>query len=410
MPAQRARGLHRLTWRQAQTMTRPGRHADGGGLYLQVRKRGAELERLWLFRWRTGPREAQREQVASLGPVALVSLAEARAKAAEHRQAIARGQDPRRRRAPGVPTFGAIADAYVDRIAPGLASAKHLAQWRASLGAGLCRSLRALPVDAIDTRAVLEVLAPIWATRPETARRLRARLERVLDAATVDGHRSGPNPVRWRGHLAHTLPRLPALVGGHHRAMPWQDVPAFLEVLARHDTITARALEFTVLTAARTGETLGATWGELDLAGGVWAIPAARMKARRAHRVPLAPRVLELLAGLEAGPPGAPVFPGRHRGRPLSPSAMSACLAGIAPGVTVHGFRSAFRDWAAEATSYAGELAEAALAHTIANKVERAYRRGDLLERRRELMAAWARHCAGAGSARVLPLRRARSV
>jgi integrase len=402
-----AHAQNSLTWRFARTATTPGRYADGGGLYLLIRKRGDRVERLWLFRWRSGPRDAQRDRTMSLGPVDAVSLAEAREIAQQCRRALARGEDPRQVRGPTAqrPTFGQAADAFVDRLSTGLKSAKHAAQWRSTLGEAYCKRLRRIPVDEVTTDDVLRVLTPIWTTTPETARRIRSRIERVLDAAAIEGHRDGANPARWRGHLALTLPKAPALSRGHHKALPWRELPAFLERLRSRGSMSALALEWTILTAARTGETIGATWAEIDRGERLWTIPGARMKARREHRVPLGPRALEILDELE--PLGAAhLFPGRSLAHPLSNMAMAELLKHLAPGVTVHGFRSTFRDWVADATTAAGEVAEAALAHTIGSKVERAYRRGDLLERRRELMAAWERFALGEGSATVTPLRR----
>jgi len=398
---------HALTWQFARTATTPGRYADGGGLYLLIRQRGDRLERLWLFRWRAGPRGAQRERTLSLGPVGTVTLAEAREQAHACRRELAGGRDPRQARSGAAqrPTFGELADAFVDRIATSLRNRKHVAQWRSTLGDAYCRRLRRLPVDQVGTDDVLQVLTPIWTTTPETARRLRSRIERVLDAATIEGHREGANPARWRGHLALTLPRAPALSRGHHKALPWRDVPELLERLRARASISALALEWTILTAARTGETIGATWAEIDREQRVWIIPASRMKAGREHRVPLGARALEILDEVEALG-GIYLFPGRSIAAPLSNAAMAEALKHLAPGVTVHGMRSTFRDWVSDATSFPGEVAEAALAHTIESKVERAYRRGDLLERRRELMAAWERYCTGEASATVTPLRR----
>jgi len=395
-----------LTHRFVSTVTKPGRYADGGGLYLQVRQRGAGVERLWLLRWRRGAREASREQTISLGPVRDVTLAAARDLARACRQAIARGEDPRsvRRGPQAAPTFGAAADSYVDAIAPGLRNPKNVAHWRMTLGEAYCARLRRIPVDKVGTEDVLAVLKPVWLAKPETAQRLRGRIERVLDAAKAAGHRAGDNPARWKGHLQMMLARQQSLARGHHRALPWRELPAFMGLLRARDSVSALALEFTILTAARTSETIGARWAEIVPADKVWIVPAERMKMRREHRVPLSARALKILEeARQLG--GVHVFPARDPRRPLSNMAMAELLKGLAPGVTVHGFRSTFRDWIADATSYPGELAEQALAHTIASAVERAYRRGHALERRREVMAAWARYC-GAGTASVVvPLR-----
>lgn len=385
-----------------------GRHADGGGLYLLVRRRGQVLERLWLFRWRRGPRGAEQEATLSLGPARDVPLVRARQVAAKAREALAAGEDPRRALRAGVTaTFAEVADAYVEAIGPGLRNAKHVGQWRMTLGPVYCRSLRPLAVDRIATEDVLAVLKPVWAARPETAQRLRGRIERVLDAATVQGLRAGANPARWRGHLAHLLSRPASLTRGHHAAVPWPDMPATIARVRELGSVSAAALEFTILTCARTGETIGATWSEIDLERRVWTVPAERTKMRREHRVPLGARALELLEEMRALG-GGYVFPGRNLKRPLSNMAMMQCLRHVRAGVTVHGFRSSFRDWVGEATSFSELLAEAALAHQVGSKVERAYRRGDALERRRELMAAWEHFCDPAAGSNVTPIRRGR--
>lgn len=403
--ARQARALNLLSVRFVASAP-PGRHADGGGLYLQVRGRGELLERLWLFRYRRGGRGGQREAALSLGPARDVPLAQARELAARCRAALAAGGDPRQAlaKARGAATFGQVADAYVDAIAPGLRNAKHVAQWRMTLGEAYCKSLRKLPVDRVATEDVLAVLKPAWGRRPETAQRLRARIERVLDSATVQGLRSGDNPARWRGHLQLLLAAPRKLARGHHAALPHEELPAFIARLRALQSVSALALEFTILTVARTGETIGATWPEIDLAQRLWIVPAERMKATREHRVPLGDRALAILA--EAGKlGGVHLFPGRASDRPLSNMAMAMCLKGLAPGVTVHGFRSTFRDWVGDATGFPETLAEAALAHVIGDKTERAYRRKDALERRRKLMAAWERYLAPAGDV-VVPLRR----
>jgi len=376
-------------------MTKPGRHADGGGLYLFVRQRGEKVERLWLFRHERGKRSDRREIAISLGPARDVPIARARMLAAQCRQALAAGEDPRQAlaRVRGVPVFAEVVDQYIAAIAPGLED-KTLVSWRHTLGNTYCGSLRRLAVDKITTEHVLAVLKPAWAAKPETAQRVRRRIEKVLDAATVAGLRAGANPARWRGHLEHLLAKPAGLPRGHHAALPWAEVPELVRQLRELDSITAAALEFTILTAARTGEAIGATWPEIDLERRIWTVPAERMKMGIEHRVPLGDRAVELLEDI-ARLGQVHCFPGRNLARPLSEGAMMEFLARVRPGATVHGMRSAFRDWVGEATSFAAELAEAALAHQVGSKVERAYRRGDALERRRELMAAWERFCAG---------------
>jgi integrase len=266
--------------------------------------------------------------------------------------------------------------------------------------------LRDKPIAAVHTDDVLSVLAPIWQTKNETASRLRGRIERVLDAARAKGLRSGENPARWRGHLDHLLPRRQRLSRGHHAALPYPDVPAFVAGLREREAIAALALEFLILNASRLGEVLGAKWNEIDLEAKVWTIPPERMKAGREHRVPLTKRGLEILATAEKLRTSDYVFPGQRRGRPLSPMSMEMLRRRMKVDVTVHGFRSSFRDWAGECTSFPREIAEAALAHIIGDETERAYRRGDALEKRRKLMAAWAAFCDPKDKSNVVPLAR----
>ncbi len=324
-----------------------------------------------------------------LGSAVDVSLAEAREIAANMTAAIRRGEDPRAARPPRkLVTFGDAADAYIEAMQPGWRNPKHVAQWRMTLGDAYCKTLRSRAVDEVGVTDVLAVLTPIWHTVPETASRLRGRIEAVLDAAAARGERTGYNPARWKGHLAKLLPPRQKLSRGHHAAMPWPDVPAFLTQLRRRPAISAMALEFTILTAARTGEVIGAEWTEI--AGDVWTVPASRMKSKRGHRVPLGTRCLSILATLRPMG-GRYIFPGQRPGSHLSNMAMLELVKPLR--ITVHGFRSSFRDWAAETTNVPAEVVEMALAHTIANKVEAAYRRGDMLERRRELMLAWETFC-----------------
>jgi integrase len=402
------RALHRLTARTVETITKPGRHSDGGGLYLVVSKEG---HRKWVFiSTRNGKRQDMGLGKAGKGGV---SLAQAREAAAKARELLAAGEDPlaaRRhasREAARVPTFGEVADKLVETMASEWRNAKHRYQWAMTL-TKYAAPLRVLPVNAIGTEEVLQVLKPIWTTRPETASRLRGRIERVLDAAKALGHRSGENPALWRGHLANLLPKRQKLTRGHHAALPFAEVPAFMEKLRGRDAFAARALEFTILTAARSGEVYGARWSEIDWSAKVWTVPANRMKAGRAHRVPLTPAVmsiLEVAVKLRADDrPDALVFPSRQAGQPMSGMAMKMLLRRMGyDAITVHGFRSSFRDWAGERTHFAREVAEAALAHVIGDETERAYRRGDALEKRRELMEAWAAFCGSGADAKVLP-------
>lgn len=260
------------------------------------------------------------------------------------------------------------------------------------------------PIDEIDTQAVLSVLQPLWQRIPETASRLRGRIEAVLDYGKANGLRAGENPAAWRGHLALILPKRGKLTRGHHAAMPYRDLPELIEKLRDTESIHALALEFLVLTAARSGEVLGATWDEIDIDAQVWVIPASRMKAGREHRVPLSSRAVEIVERMAEVRTGDLVFAGQRRRRPLSGAAIGA----LVTGATVHGFRSSFRDWAGEETSFPREIAEQALAHATGDATERAYRRGDALEKRRALMEAWASYCEPGGTGgNVVPWRAA---
>ena len=256
-----------------------------------------------------------------------------------------------------------------------------------------CQPLRAKPVDAIETADVLTVLQPIWQTKPETASRVRGRIERILNAAKAKGYRSGENPAAWRGHLDNLLPKQSRLSRGHHAAMPYAKLPAFVAQLRARDAMAARALEFTILTAARSGEVRGAVWSEIDLGAKVWTIPPERMKAARQHSVPLSARAIDILREVSRARNSDFVFPGQLAGKPLSALALERLLIRIGIEDTVHGFRSTFRDWCGEETHFARELAEHALAHAMGDKAEQSYRRGNALEKRRALMEAWSTFC-----------------
>lgn len=377
-----------------QTLTKPGRHADGGGLYLVVDASGAKR---WVFLFRDGGRLRE----MGLGGLSAVSLAEARLAAEAARKAKQAGRDPIAARdettGAAVPTFGKVADELVASISEGFRNAKHIAQWEMTLST-YAMPLRQKRVDLVTTEDVLAIIAPLWSTKQETASRLRGRIERVLNAAKARGYRSGENPAAWRGHLANLMPKRTKLARGHHAALPYVDLPAFLVELRKRPALAARALEFTILTAARSGETFGARWSEIDRKEWIWTVPAERMKAGREHRVPLSPparALLERLAEAGATLPDAYVFPGNKKDRPLSVMAMEMLLRRMNSPVTVHGFRSAFRDWCYEETDFVREIAEAALAHVVGDETERAYRRGDALKKRRALMEAWATFCAG---------------
>lgn len=286
-------------------------------------------------------------------------------------------------------TFGEAADAFIKGMSASWRNEKHQAQWEMTLRV-YCESIRRKRVSDISTDDVLGILQPIWGTKPETASRLRGRIERVLDFAKARGLREGENPARWRGHLNLILPRRQKLTRGHHKAMPFKGLPSFMQRLRLSNGVSARALEFLILTAARSGEVLGMRWDEVDIDEMVWTVPAHRMKGAREHRVPLSPRAMEILGEMRDTRVSEYVFPGFKRDRPLSVMALEMILRRMQIDATVHGFRSAFRDWVGERTDFPREIAEAALAHLVGDEVERAYRRGDALEKRRELMAAWA--------------------
>ncbi|WPP05876.1 tyrosine-type recombinase/integrase [Methylocella tundrae] len=386
--------LHLLSARFCATVAEPGRHADGGNLYLRVDASGAAR---WTFMWMRNGR--QRE--AGLGSRDLVSLAQARELAGHMRESLSKGIDPldaraaeRRANAARV-TFGESADALLASKESGWRNEKHKAQWRMTLE-HYAASLRPIAVADVSTQDVLRALQPIWRTKPETASRLRGRIEAVIDSARVAGHIDdrAPNPARWGGHLEMLLPKPAKLSRGHHAAMPYQEIPAFLARLRQAEGMGARALELVILTAARSGEVLGAVWPEVNFEARIWTVPASRMKAAREHRIPLSEAAIKLLAAIAEFKIGDFVFPGQKPGKSLSNMALDMTLRRLkADGVTAHGFRSAFRDWAGEETHYAREIAEAALAHQIGDKAEQAYRRGDALEKRRALMDDWAAFC-----------------
>jgi integrase len=372
----------------------PGRHSDRRGLLLVVRPSGA---RSWILRYQV----AGRRRDFGLGPWPEVSLAEARERALTARRLTKAGRDPIAERGRGHGqgmTFRTAAEALIEAKRPGWRNAKHAEQWSSTLATYAYPKLGALDVQAIDTNAVLEVLRPIWTTKTETASRVRQRVEAVLDYATAVRARSGDNPARWRGHLDHLLAR-PSAVHKvkHHAALDWRHAPEFMAALAKRSGVDARALAFSILTAARSGEVRGMRWGELDRQEAVWTVPASRIKAGREHRVPLEPAALALLG--EPGTPDALVFPSPIKaGRPLSDAALAAVLERMGyRDITVHGFRSSFRDWAGETTPHSREVIEAALAHRLKDKAEAAYARGDLFQKRRRLMQDWAAHLAAKG-------------
>jgi integrase len=384
----------RLHRRQLPALTKPGVYADGGGLYLRVRPSGT---RSWIFVCMV---KGKRREMG-LGSILDVPLAKAREKAGYARTAFLEGRDPieerkstRQTEEAAPVTFGTFAEDLIDDIQEGFRNEKHRKQWRSTLKTHAAALLEK-PVAEIDTDVVVEALKPIWLTKPETASRVRGRIERVLDAAKAKGLRSGENPARWRGHLDLLLPRRPKTSKSHHAALAFADAGEFMRDLVSRPALAARALEFTILTAARSGETLGMTWAEVDLDRALWTVPAERMKAGVEHQVPLSSRAVAVLEALRPKriKLGAFVFQSAT-GKKLSNMSMAMLLRRMGrDNVTVHGFRSTFRDWVGETTSFAREVVEMALAHTIASKAERAYRRGRSLAKRRQLMDAWAAYC-----------------
>jgi integrase len=378
----------KLSSQEVRSLTRPGRHSDGGGLYLSIDASG---RRRWVFMYTSNGRRVE----LGLGSTSTRSLKEAREEAASLRASLTRGLDPRVERSKSTtkPTFGEFADEYVEAMRPSWRNAKHAAQWSMTL-TEYAKPLRSLPIDAVTTEEILRTLRPIWRRTPETAERLRGRIENVLSSAKAKGLREGENPAAWKGHLDQLLPKRQRLTRGHHAALPFNDMAEFFGNLSAKSATAARALQFLILTASRSGEVLGATWSEVDLDRGLWVVPASRMKAGKEHRVPLSEAALNVLRSIDVGlQPDDHLFWGKSPDRPLSNMAMSMLLRRMVPNVTVHGFRSSFRDWSAEVSAFSHEVCEMALAHTIPNRAEAAYRRGDLLDKRRELMEAWALFC-----------------
>jgi integrase len=397
-----SREINRLSARKVATLTKTGRHADGGSLYLSISENGG---RRWVFLFK----RANKRREMGLGSARLVSLARARELADAARQKLADGLDPisTRVRTGDSVTFDECARRLVEAHKAGWRNEKHAEQWASTLATYARPVIGSLPVAEVDIGHITQILEPIWTSKTETASRVRGRIEAVLDWAKARGYRDGENPARWRGHLDKLLPRRSRVQRVvHHAALPYTEVGSFLGDLRGREGTAALALEFAILTAARTSEVTGATWAEIDLAERIWTIPGDRMKAGLDHRVPLSPRaltILDTMAPLRAD--AGYVFPGGLRGKPLSNAAMLALLARMERGdLTVHGFRSTFRDWAAERTNFPNEVVEMALAHSIKDKAEAAYRRGDLFTKRRALMTAWAGYCETRQGAVVLPL------
>jgi integrase len=412
-----ARAIGRLTALKVEKARKPGMYADGAGLYLRVTDGGTKN---WILRYMLD----RRPRWMGLGPLSLYGLAEARARALDARRKRHEGIDPidarryersrQRLNAAKVITFKQCAEGYIASHRAGWRNEKHKYQWSATLSTYAYPVIGVLPVQSIDTALVLKVLEPIWTVKPETASRVRQRIENILDFAKVRGWRDGENAARWRGHLDKLLPsRSRVRQVAHHAALPYAELPAFLVSLRAREAIAARGLEFLILTAARTGEVIGARWNEIDLLNKTWTVPAGRMKAHREYRVPLSPRVLAILGQMRAAGQkddgAAFVFPGQP-GKPLSNTAFLMLMRRMGRGdLTAHGFRATFKTWASERTSFQSEIAEASLAHVTGGKVEQAYMRGDLFEKRRRLMAQWATFCttapAQAPHGMVTPLR-----
>jgi integrase len=397
-----ARESNRLAALTVNRTKKPGLYPDGGGLYLQVALGGSKS---WLFRFML----RGKARTMGLGSLTVVSLAEARVKAAEARSLRAAGIDPIKTRdaeitkadleAAKAITFKNAAEKYIEAHKSGWKSAKHESQWRNTLKTHAYPVLGALPVQGIDVAHVMRVLERIWSKKTETASRVRSRIETVLDWATASGYRLGDNPARWRGHLENLLPKRSKVQKvKHHPALPYEEIGTFMVLLRDREAIAARAMEFTILTAARTGEAIGARWKEIDLEKKEWVIPGERTKGGRKHRVPLSQRAIAIVRKMskDVNPKNKDfVFPGGKKGKPLSNMAMLTLLGRMKRGdITVHGFRSTFREWAEEQTAFPHEVKESALAHTVRDKVEAAYQRRDLFDKRRKLMDAWAKFCA----------------
>ena len=392
------RGINKLTPRKIAATHKPGRYADGLGLYLEIRRAG---NKSWSFRYMV----AGRARELGLGPLHSVSLAEARNRARDARQLLLDGKDPI------AVKREATASAKIERLktmtfrqaaleflrtskVQAFKNDKHRKQWASTLESYAFPTLGDLPLQAIDTALVLKTLLPVWKRTPETGSRLRGRIERVIDWAKPLGLFQGDNPAQWDLLKDHVPARAKP---EHHKALPYADLSAFMVDLRERNSISARCLEFTILTGVRTSEAIGAQWSEIDLDAATWTIPASRMKAKRDHRVPLSDRAVEILREIPKAKRQKEqgfIFVGNGGSKPLSNMAMLELLRGMAGnGYTVHGFRSTFSDWARDRTSYPRDVIEMALAHAVKDKSEAAYRRGDALEKRRRLMAEWARYC-----------------
>jgi len=384
--------IHRLTPRKVATAG-SGKYEDGGGLRLMVSNAGS---RKWVLRYTLNGKRRE----MGLGSYPDVGLADARTKASEYRQQVSEKIDPiaaRRVELEAIPSFTSCAARFIRSHRRGWKNAKHARQWVSTLKTYARPVIGLKLVDAIETKDILEILSPIWTTKTETAKRVQARIENILDFAAAHKYRDRANPARWRGHLDMLLPK-PSKVRTvkHHPAMPYTEVPAFMKELSKNGSVSALALRFLILTATRTSEVLMAQWSEINMEAAVWTVPAERMKTRREHRVPLSDTMIADLNALPHLDGNPYLFPGARYGKPLSNMALLQLMRGMGYGVNgtcgdavPHGFRSSFRDWSGEVSSFPRDVAEMALAHVIENKVEAAYRRGDLFDKRRKMMQAW---------------------
>ena len=404
-----ARAINKLTARSVAALSKPGRYADGGGLYLQIAQGGSKS---WLFRYMLDGKARQ----MGLGPLHTVPLSDARQKAEGCRRLTLDGIDPinareaeraaRKAETATVRTFKWCAERYIKAHAPSWQNIKHSKQWTSTLEQYAFPTIGTLPVGAVATSHILEILEPIWPVKPETASRVRGRIEAILDWATARQLREGPNPAMWRGHLDKLLPKRSKVRRvKHHSALPYAECPDFMADLRQRDAIAARGLEFMILTAGRTGEVIGAKWSEIDQRAKVWTVPGERMKTGVEHKVPLSEAALAVIKQMAAVKRSDFVFPGHREKSPLSNMAFLQLLKRMGySDITGHGFRSTFKDWAAETTRHPNEVSEAALAHTVPDKVQAAYQRGDFFAKRRALMADWARYLSQPASGKVVQI------
>lgn len=392
-----AKKIHLLTDREVKNLIKPGSNPDGNGLYLQVSNTGSKA---WFYRYQVNHKGRKH----GLGSYPTISLKSARERAEQCRQLRANGIDPithkrrneadKKLEAAKAITFKECATLYIDSHKKGWKNLKHESQWTNTLTTYAYPVIGEISVQQIDVGLVMKVIEPIWHEKTETASRIRQRIEKVLDWAKVRQYRTGDNPAVWRGHIENLLPKRSKVQKVQHfKAMPYGDVPDYFKTLRKKETITSKALAFTILTATRNNEVREAKWHEIDLNAGIWSIPEERMKAEREHRVPLTQECLAVLEEAKKFKVNDYVFPGLSKNRPLSNQSLLKLLKTIHPTLTVHGFRSSFRDWCAEMTAYPREVAEAALAHSLTSATEAAYQRGDLLEKRREMMTTWATYC-----------------